>query len=41
MSKMLLTNPDTFIICLKRTGYNPDTMGMEKIKYNNRISYDD
>lgn len=37
MSKMLLTNPDTFIICLKRTGYNPDTMGMEKI--NVKVEY--
>jgi ubiquitin C-terminal hydrolase len=37
MSKMLLTNPDTFIICLKRTGYNPNTMGMEKI--NVKVEY--
>lgn len=37
MSKMLLTNPDTFIICLKRTGYNPDTMVMEKI--NVKVEY--
>lgn len=31
ISKMILTNPDTFIICLKRTGYNVDTYSMEKI----------
>lgn len=37
MSKMLLTNPDTFIICLKRTGYNPNMMGMEKI--NVKVEY--
>lgn len=37
ISKMILTNPDTFIICLKRTGYNVDTNSMEKI--NIKVEY--
>ena len=37
ISKMILTNPDTFIICLKRTGYNVDTYSMEKI--NIKVEY--
>lgn len=31
ISKMLLTYPDTYIICLKRTGYNIETGMMEKL----------
>lgn len=31
ISKKFLTFPDTFIICLKRTGYNVTTNSMEKI----------
>lgn len=37
ISKRLLTNPDTIIICLKRTGYNMETGTMEK--NNSKIEY--